>query len=197
MGAKIGQFTSRSGHAYEVRLTGNTVADGNIDLGIPPATISMSAGAHKFCGFKSTTATVNILTDYPLTELYSAGVTDIRLTITDITDNKVEFDGYVVPFAFDQPYTGKADVVTVNAVDVLTARKDVKYTKIGNAFAIDEYAHDIVGEIAHRAGLTEIVVNLNFNGTADAMYTDSPLNVLVAQAGFLQDEVSEVDAIGQ
>jgi hypothetical protein len=195
MGAKIGQFTSRSGHAYEVRLTGNTVADGNIDLGIPPATISMSAGAHKFCGYKSTTAAVNILTDVPLIELYSAGVTDIRLTITDITDNNVEFDGYVVPFAFDQPYTGTADVVTVNAVDLLTARKSVKYSKIGNTFAIDEYAHDIVGEIAHRAGITEIVINLNFNGTADAMYTDSPLNVLVAQAGFLQDEVSEVDAL--
>lgn len=195
MGVKIGQFTSRSGHAYEVRLTGNTVADGNIDLGIPPATISMGAGAHKFCGYKSTTAAVNILTDYPLTELYSAGVTDIRLTITDTTDNKVEFDGYVVPFAFDQPYTGTADVVTVNAVDLLTARKSVKYAKIGNTFAIDEYAHDIVGEIAHRAGITELVVNLNFNGTADAMYTDSPLNVFVAQAGFLQDEVSEVDAL--
>lgn len=195
MGLKSGRFTGRNGHEYEVTIGGDTVATDAINLGIPPATISMAAGEHKFCGFKSTTATVNILTDVPLIELYSAGVTDIRLTITDTTESKVEFDGYVVPFSFDQPYTGKNDSVTVNAVDLLTARKSVKYTKIGKTFAVDEYAHDIVGEIAHRAGITEIVINLNFNGTADAMYTDSPLNVLVAQAGFLQDEVSEVDAL--
>lgn len=195
MGIKSGRFTGRNGHEYEVAFVGSTVATDTIELGIPPATISMAAGEHKFCGFKSTTATVNILTDVPLVELYSDGVTDIRLTITDTTDNKVEFDGYVVPFAFDQPYTGKNDSVTVNAVDLLTARKSVKYAKIGSTFAVDEYAHDIVGGIAHRAGIKELVINLNFNGTADAMYTDSPLNVLVAQAGFLQDEVGEVDAL--
>lgn len=194
MGIKSGRFTGRNGHEYEVALVGATVATATIDLGIPPATISMAAGEHKFCGFKSTTATVNILTDAPLIELYSAGVTDIRLTITDATDGKVEFDGYVIPFAFDQPYTGKNDSVTVNAVDLLTARKNVKYQS-GTGDGTDMYAHDIIGDIAHRAGITELVINLNFNGTEDTMYTDSPLNVKVAQAGFLQDEVSELDAM--
>ena len=195
MGTKAGRFTSINGHEYEVSLMGGTVTNGDIALGVPPVVISMEQGEHKFCGFKSTTATINIVTDAPLIELYSAGVTDIRLTVTDTTDNSVEFDGYVVPFSFDQPCTGHGDVATVNAVDILTVRKDTKYTNVGGGFDIDRMAHDIVGEIAHRAGITEIVVNLNFNGTSDTMYTDSPLNVLVAQAGFLQDEVSDVDAL--
>lgn len=191
MGIKSGRFTGRNGHEYEVALVGATVATATIKLGIPPATISMAAGEHKFCGFKSTTATVNILTDVPLIELYSAGVTDIRLTIEDLTDDKVEFDGYVTPFAFDQPYTGKNDSVTVNAVDLLTARKDVKYSNFGqDPYGTDRYALDIIAQIAKNAGIETIVEHINFDVTAT-----SPLAVKVAQAGFLQDEVGELDAL--
>ncbi|MBQ2436322.1 MAG: hypothetical protein II269_09365 [Bacteroidaceae bacterium] len=194
MGIKSCRFTGRNGHEYEVALVGATVATATINLGIPPATISMAAGEHKFCGFKSTTATVNILTDVPLIELYSAGVTDIRLTIEDITADKVEFDGYVTPFAFDQPYTGKNDSVTVNAVDLLTARKEVKYENITTdnerEYGADRYAIDIIASLAHSAGIEAIVEHINFDVT-----TTSPLHVKVAQAGFLQDEVGELDAL--
>lgn len=194
MGLKSGRFTGRNGHEYEVAIGGDTVTTDAINLGIPPATISMAAGEHKFCGFKSTTATVNILTDVPLIELYSAGVTDIRLTIEDITADKVEFDGYVTPFAFDQPYTGKNDSVTVNAVDLLTARKDVKYENITTdnerEYGTDRYAIDIIASLAHSAGIETIVEHINFDVT-----TTSPLRVKVAQAGFLQDEVGELDAL--
>lgn len=191
MGIKSGRFKGRNGHEYEVALVGATVATATIDLGIPAATISMAAGEHKFCGFKSTTAMVNILTDVPLIELYSAGVTDIRLTIEDITADKVEFDGYVTPFAFDQPYTGKNDSVTVNAVDLLTARKDVKYSNFGqDPYGTDRYALDIIAQIAKKADIETIVEHINFDVTAT-----SPLAVKVAQAGFLQDEVGELDAL--
>lgn len=194
MGIKSGRFMGRNGHEYEVALVGATVATATIELGIPPATISMAAGEHKFCGFKSTTATVNILTDVPLIELYSAGVTDIRLTIEDLTADKVEFDGYVTPFAFDQPYTGKNDSVTVNAVDLLTARKEVKYENITTdnerEYGTDRYAIDIIASLAHSAGIETIVEHINFDVT-----TTSPLHVKVAQAGFLQDEVGELDAL--
>ena len=194
MGIKSGRFTGRNGHEYEVALVGVTVATATIELGIPPATISMAAGEHKFCGFKSTTAMVNILTDVPLTELYSSGVTDIRLTITDTTTNSIEFDGYVVPFSFDQPYTGKNDSVTVNAVDLLTARKSVKYgnfiTEYGREYGTDRYAIDIINEIAYGAGIETVVEHINFDSP-----TLSPLQVKVAQAGFLQDGVSELDAL--
>lgn len=194
MGIKSGRFTGRNGHEYEVALVGATVATSTIELGIPPATISMAAGEHKFCGFKSTTATVNILTDVPLIELYSAGVTDIRLTIEDMTDDKVEFDGYVTPFSFDQPYTGKNDSVTVNAVDLLTARKEVKYENIvtdnEREYGTDRYAIDIIASLAHSAGIETIVEHINFDVTST-----SPLHVRVAQAGFLQDEVGELDAL--
>jgi hypothetical protein len=106
---------------------------------------------------------------------------------------KVEFDGYVVPFAFDQPYTGMGDTVTVNAVDLITAHKGVKYANVGATHGVDAMALDIVLEIARRSGVSKVVEHINFNGTSDL--DDSPLNVMVAQAGFLQDEVGDLDAL--
>lgn len=195
MGVKVGQFGSKNGHTYEVRLSGNSVESGEILLGVPPVTISMAAGEHKFCGFKSTTAIVNILTDAPLLDLYSESVTGIRFTIEDVTVGTIEFDGYVTPFAFDQPFTGRLDLVTVNAVDLISVRKDVKYENIGPDHGTDRSALTIVQEICKRAGVNTIYLHLNFNDTNDMMKDASPLDVMVAQAGFLQDEVSDADAL--
>ena len=195
MGIKKGRFVSKSGDTYEVRLSGNSVIGGDILLGVPPVTISMAAGEHKFCGFKGTTAVVNILTDVPLIDLYAQSVTDVQLTVENITKGSIEFDGYVTPFAFDQPFTGKLDSVTVNAVDLISVRKDAKYENIGTEHGTDRSALTIVQEICKRAGVNTLYLHLNFNDTNDMMKNASPLDVMVAQAGFLQDEVSDADAL--
>lgn len=197
MGVKTGTFVSRNGRTYEVLLSGDKVTTGTIMLS--GVSIGMAAGDCKYVGFKSTTAIVNLLTDDPLIELYSASTRDIRLIIRDVTDDVIEFYGYVTPFAFDRPYTGKNDIVTVNAVDLLTALKDMPYIEtfdtLNDPYGTDRKASTIIKGIAFRAGITEIVEHLNFNGSSDIMASDSPLNVMVAQAGFHQDEVSEVDAL--
>ena len=55
----------------------------------------------------------------------------------------------------------------------------------------------MVKYICGRAGIANYTIHLNFNDEADVMKSASPLDVGVAQAGFLQDEVSDVDALGQ
>ncbi len=193
MGVKKGQFVSKNGHTYEVRLSGTNVGNADILFGVPPIVISMAAGEHKFCGFKSTTAVVNILTDVPLIDLYASGVRDIRLTVEDKTSASIEFDGYVTPFAFDQPYTGKLDSVQVNAVDLITARKGDEYVNVGDTHGVDRMAIEILQSIATRSGLTRIVEHVNFNYKEDQ--GGSPLGVMVAQAGFLQDRNNDCDAL--
>ena len=193
MATKYGDFVGKNGHEYVVEFEGANVEHAALTFGVPPVIISMAAGEHKFNGFKSTTAVVNIITDKPLVDLYSSSPTDILLTVTDMTEGDVVFAGYVTPFAFDQSFTGKADTFTANAVDLLSARKEVKYENIGEPYGTDRTALDIVQAIAERAGVTKIVEHINFdtptgNGT-------SPLAVQVAQAGFLQDEVGELDAL--
>lgn len=194
MAVKKGQFVSKNGHTYEVRLSGTSVEGGDILLGVPPVTISMAAGEHKFCGFKSTTAIVNILTDVPLLDLYAQSATDIRLTVENITTESIEFDGYVSPFSFDQPYTGKLDSVTINAVDLISARKHMPYISVSE-YGVDETGLSIVSGICARAGVTDIQLHDNFKESKGSYQEYPPLSILVAQAGFLQDKSSEVDAL--
>lgn len=193
MGAKVGRFASIDGREYVVRFEGSMVVDAELELGVPPVVISMAQGEHKFCGFKSTTATVTIVTDDVLTDLYASGPRDVSLRVTDAADGAVVFDGWVVPFAFDQPCSGHGDTVTVNAVDLITALKDSRYDNVGDAHGVDVEAIKIVEAIAYRAGLTRIVTHVNFNYTED-QGTD-PLSVMVAQAGFLQDENDDCEVL--
>ena len=192
MGIRTGRFTSIEGREYLVEFTGDSVKSAELVLGVPPVVISMAPGEHKFCGFKSTTAVINLLTDKPLYDLYTEAADGVRVTVKDVAENKVEFDGYVVPFAFEQPRSGMNDAVTINAVDMLTARKSYTYENVGDVHGVDKTALEIVQEICRRSGIYRLAVHLNFSTPDDKA---SPLDVMVAQAGFLQDEMSDVDAL--
>lgn len=192
MGTRTGRFTSIEGREYLVEFTGDSVKNAELVLGVPPVVISMAPGEHKFCGFKSTTAVVNLLTDKPLYDLYTESADGVRVTVKDVAENKVEFDGYVVPFVFEQPRSDMNDAVTINAVDMLTARKSYTYENVGDVHGVDKTALEIVQEICRRSGIYRLAVHLNFSTPDDKA---SPLDVMVAQAGFLQDEMSDVDAL--
>ena len=194
MSVKFADFVGKDGHEYVVEIEGGNVEYGKVDLAVPPVTISMAAVDHMGVGYKSTTAVVNIITDKPLIDLYSSSPTDVKLTVTDMTTGDNLFVGYVVPFAFDQAFTGKADTFTLNAVDLMTARKGEKYANIGEPYGTDRMGIDIVQAIAERSGIVRIVEHINFD-TIDPNNGTSPLGLMVAQAGFIQDEVSDLDAL--
>ena len=194
MAAESGQFVGMNGHTYQVVLSGTGVtAEPLIFVGESPVVISMAAGERKFVGFKSQTAKVKIVTDHPMLELYGNSATSVTLVIADTTSQSILFSGYVVPFAYSQPYSGINDVIEIEAVDSITARKEIAYTNFGTPHGTDRSGLAIVQELCRRAGISRIVEHINFSTVA--FTGESPLNVPVAQAGFLQDEVSEVDVM--
>lgn len=194
MAAKTGQFQGLDGHNYQVVLSGMGVtAEPLIFAGESPVVISMAAGERKFVGFKSQTAKVKIVTDHPMLELYGNSATSVTLVVADTTSQSILFQGYVVPFAYSQPYSGINDVIEIEAVDSITARKEIAYTNFGTPHGTDRSGLAIVQELCRRAGISRIVEHINFSKVG--FTGESPLNVPVAQAGFLQDEVSEVDVM--
>lgn len=194
MAAKTGQFQGLDGHNYQVVLRGMGVtAEPLLFAGESPVVISMAAGERKFVGFKSQTAKVKIVTDHPMLELYGNSATSVTLVIADTTSQSILFSGYVVPFAYSQPYSGFNDVIEIEAVDSITARKEIAYTNFGTPHGTDRSGLAIVQELCRRAGISRIVEHINFSKVD--FTGESPLNISVAQAGFLQDEVSEVDVM--
>lgn len=187
-----GTFVGRDGHRYSVEFTGNGVSNKALD--IVGVVIAMDAQDRKFVGFKSSTARISILTDSPLVELYAASPRDIRVVVSDMESGDVVFVGYVVPFVYSQPYTGTADVFEVNCVDAITASKDIPYysAQDDDKHGIDETAYTIIEQVRYIAGtdnVKRIYYHENFGGLTE------PLEVKVAQAGFLQDNMSGLDAL--
>ena len=194
MAAKSGQFVGMDGHTYKVVLSGSEVtAEALTFAGESPVIISMAAGERKFVGFKSQTAKVKIVTDHPMMELYGNSATSVTLVIADTTSQSILFSGYVVPFAYSQPYSGFNDVIEIDAVDSITARKEIVYTNFGEPYGTDRNGLAIVQELCRRAGIRQIVEHINFSTVE--FTGESPLNIPVAQAGFLQEEVGEVDVL--
>lgn len=194
MAAKSGQFVGLNGHAYRVTLSGDSVTAGELVLaGEAPCVIAMAAGEHKFVGFKSQTCKVRLVTDVPMVELYGNSATAIRLRVDDMSGGMCMFDGFVTPFTYTQPHNGVLDVVEVDAVDSLTARKGVTYTNVpGGDYGCDRTVLQIVGEILYRAGIKKMLVQYSHQTSGSV---NAALDKSVAQAGFLQDEVNEVDAL--
>lgn len=197
-----GDFIGRDGHRYEVEFTGNGVSGRSLD--IAGVTISMGAAERKFVGFKSTTCQVQLLTNEPIVELYAAGVRDIAVTIvdksvsTEYEDYKVVFVGYVVPFAFEQPYTGMLDSVTIDCVDAITASKDMPYrsSNDGDDYGVDEEAVYVVEDAISRAGSHSVIKRMLFHTNFDWTNAGTTaLSAKVAQAGFLQDGMTSLDAL--
>ena len=190
-----GEFVGKDGHVYSVIFDGEGLPNGPVILS--NIVISMDAGERKFVGFKTTNCKISVVTDTNITWAYTESSTGISVVVTDDTDEVVVFSGYVVPFTFEQPVTGCVDTVTIDCVDDLTANKQVRYTSLndGKKYGVDERGIDIIRNMAKVAGqnrISQIVIHKNFDwNNLDEIVLDTK----VAQAGFLQDEMTALDAM--
>ena len=193
--AARGEFVGADGHRYSVAFSGASVTDR--ELLLQGVSISMAAHERKFVGFKSTACQVQVVTDEPLIDLYAAHVRDIAVRVVDETSGEAVFCGYVVPFSFDQAFTGCADVVTIDCVDAVTAIKDKPYLASSSVdYGCDVPADTVMRVVMSMAGdgmINRIIYHQNFDSQSGA--TSYPFKAMVAQAGFLQDEMTALDAL--
>lgn len=190
-----GEFVGRDGLVYSASFDGEGLPHASITLS--NIVISMDAGERKFVGFKTTSCKISVVTDTDLTWAYTESSTGISVVVTNDTDGVVVFSGYVVPFSFEQPVTGCADTVTIDCVDDITAHKNTLYVSLneGTKYGVDERGIDIVRNMARIVGenrISQIVVHKNFDwDNLDEIVLDTK----VAQAGFLQDKMTALEAM--
>lgn len=158
-----GTFRDLKGNIYDVMLG---TASGTVELAVNPVTLTMEKGQRKFVGLKTLSATIRVVTDTPLLQLYADGATDVPVNIKKRSAADYDFCGFVVPFAFDQSNDGCADVVEVEAVDVLSAYKEVGYEEVleGVQHGTSRTALQVIEEICEYVGITKIVAHDNFTG---------------------------------
>lgn len=127
----IGEFTNVNDITYRVTIT--TPTEGNdqaITLGEPAVTINQNGG-ELFQNIKPQSCTITINTTEDLSDIYTNINNGNSVTVEDITNNKVIFQGYVTPQQYNQPYINY-NVIEIECVDVISSLLNQKYTKDEN-----------------------------------------------------------------
>lgn len=184
-------FYSRGGLRYEVEFT----VERKVELPeIADVKIACEPQQRKFVGFKTTTCEITFVSKDSLYWLYTENPQGILVRV--MAADRVLFVGYVVPFVLSEP-KNEYGYITIDCVDAITASKDLLYESVyddGNGG--DAVAEDVVKKMIEQAGgqeiITSVVYHVNFG---DFSTSDSTFSARVAQAGFLQDKMTTLDAL--
>lgn len=129
MSKYISEFTSINGINYKVEIAtenGNTTT--NFILGGNPFVTTMdSDGKTIYAPIKTTGATIEMVTDKMPFDIYSAKNQGTKVTLTDTTNNRIEWVGYVTPCAYTQGFDEYRETIEIEAVDGIASLKDVPY----------------------------------------------------------------------
>lgn len=129
MSKYISEFTAINGIDYKVEIiteTGNSTT--NFVLGGNPFVTSMdSDGKTIYAPIKTTGATVEMITDAMPLDIYSAKNQGTKVILTDTTNNKVEWVGYVTPCAYTQGFDKYRETIEIECVDGIASLKDVPF----------------------------------------------------------------------
>lgn len=123
------EFASLNGTTYKVEISTPTGSGTKtFTLGGSPFVTSMdSDGKTIYAPIKSTGATLEMVTDGLPFDLYSGQSTQIKVTLTNTTANKVEWVGYVTPCAYDMGFDAERETIEIECVDGLAVLKDMPY----------------------------------------------------------------------
>lgn len=123
------EFTALNGIGYKIEITTEKgTGTKKFVLGASPFTTSMdSDGKTIYAPLKTTGATIEMLTETMPFNLYSSNNFGTKVKLTNTTNNKVEWVGFVTPNAYTQGFDGEKEVIEIECADGISSLKDVPY----------------------------------------------------------------------
>ena len=123
------EFTALNGIDYKIEITTEKgTGTEKFVLGASPFTTSMdSDGKTIYAPLKTTGATIEMLTATMPFNLYSSNNFGSKVKLTNTTNNKVEWVGFVTPNAYTQGFDGEKEVIEIECADGISSLKDVPY----------------------------------------------------------------------
>lgn len=181
------QFKSLDNHnnkLYEVQLlTNNDDSEiTNIKLAYRSPVIITTDSDGIFSPIKARGCTITIVTDEIISDLYTGENQGVPVTIKNITDNIIIFEGFLLPCSYSQPYAKSEDTLELEAVDGLSTLKNIPYDKISNTKTIKS-VQEILYNIFDAAG---------YSGDLYCMYDsldgNDIANLYLMESNFFDDD---------
>ena len=184
------EFTALNGTSYKVEIdTPKGSGTKTFTLGGSPFVTSMdSDGKTIYAPIKSTGATIEMVTDGLPFDLYSGQTTQIKVTLTNTTANKVEWVGFVTPCAYDMGFDEERETIEIECIDGLAALKDMPYRSSNKD--VDTFLN-VVFKCLNRVGcFKNLYVTDNIQMTANG--SESVMSKLrILEANFFDSKDSE------
>lgn len=142
-----GEFPSINNERYRVDFENKSAASGTKSLtfsGNPFVTSTNADDKHIYSPIKCGGATVGLLTDSYIADLYTGQAQGVKVTLTKISSSgaeSIEWIGYVSPTMFTQGFDQWLEEINVDCVDGIAVLKTIPYRITGDA--IDTLANII------------------------------------------------------
>lgn len=155
-----GQFRDINNKLYTVDFITNNLTTKTIELqlsGKKPLEIETEDGDTLFEPVKSRSATVTIVTDEIISELYTGYNQGIPATIYkgEMNDNpEIIFEGYLTPCAYKQKYAKMYEDLELEIVDRLSTLGNIDYTPVNGSYPDIVPLSDILLHLFNSAGYT-------------------------------------------
>ena len=127
----IGYFQDIDKNNYTVKIiparTGSTTTE--ITLSANPVVITQKSDG-LFSEIKPLGCTIEILSSYIYPDMYATNERNVEVFV--YAGSTVIFEGYLTPYAYDQPYANELDTIQLEAVSKLSVLKDIDYRLVSD-----------------------------------------------------------------
>ena len=139
---------------YKVRITtnGSTNQSKEITLGTPAFTVEVETGdSNLYKPIKGQTATVKLVTNDYLFDLYSSAAQQSKVELLDNNNNLI-WGGYITPNLYQQGYENDIEEIEVEATDAISTLQYFPYTPVGSTKDIVSF-WSILNHIIKKCGV--------------------------------------------
>ena len=127
----IGYFQDIDKNDYTVKIipAGTESTTTEITLSANPVVITQKSDG-LFSEIKPLGCTIEILSSYIYPDMYATNERNVEVFV--YAGSTVIFEGYLTPYAYDQPYANELDTIQLEAVSKLSALKDIDYRLVSD-----------------------------------------------------------------
>lgn len=159
------EFKSRKEKVYRVEIYTvlSTYAE-ELTLSDTPFTVEYESDT-LFKPLKMSNAVATVLTDKILTDLYTGEGQSIEVRLYNLTDNKLEWFGFMSPNLYSSDYITPVNSLELQAIDTIAVLENKKYTYIDDSAVYFKSLKDVIFHILDMADPNKLLNKFYFQKT--------------------------------
>ena len=194
-----GSFKDINDKEYDIEImSGNVSRQVDIIFGSSPVIIT-GASEGIFSPIKSRSCSIEIVSTEYYMDLYDPKSRGTSVKVTDLSNNKIIFKGFLTPCEYNQTYSN-LDTITLEAIDGISTSKDFKWVNDGNYKSFFDILLPIIKRCGYRGFLYVPDVYTKINGSD--IDSDLLKMLYASSANFVDDNEektpwSEYEVVGE